>query len=138
MRRLPFILLILLFQGCRTNQQKAAQESEIDASGRENPGFEFSEQIHHFGTIRSGEIVAYTFVFRNPGPGDLELGKTETGCSCITVTADKKRIRQGEEGKIEVIFNSAGLYGIQYHTIRIISPEENIRKDLAVSAEVIQ
>lgn len=138
MRRLTYILLILLIQGCRTNQQKAAREPEAAVSGTENPGFEFEEQIHHFGSIRSGEIVAYTFVFRNPGPGDLELGKTETGCSCITVTAGEKKIRQGEDGKIEVIFNTAGLYGKQYHTIRIINPEGNLRKDLAVTAEVIQ
>jgi len=138
MKKLTFILLILLYQGCRTDQQKTARKPETVVSGRENPGFKFPEETHHFGSIRSGEIVAYTFLYRNPGPGDLELGKTETGCSCITVTADKKKLRQGEEGKIEVILNTAGLYGKQYHTIRIFSSEGDIRKDIAVSAEVIQ
>jgi hypothetical protein len=137
MTRLTWILLLLLFQGCRTDRGKAVRNAEAVHSGTESSRIEFAEQIHHFGTIHAGEIVAYTFVFRNPGPGIMELGETESGCSCLTVMPGKKPVPQGEEGRIEVIFNTAGLSGKQYHTFRIRNSAGTIRKDLAISAEII-
>jgi hypothetical protein len=97
---------------------------------------ELVEKTFDFGNIKQGEVVGHTFRVKNAGEKDLFLQEIESGCGCTTARYTRKPIRPGEEGTIEVRFDSGGRFGKQYKTVRVTS---NIREgsfELVVKANV--
>jgi hypothetical protein len=137
MKYFHFLILALLAGSCLPR----SKDSQNTISGRKNesslPAFENKEEIHNFGKLVAGEMAVYTFSFRNAGAGNLDIVKTETGCSCLTVEPGEKLIKPGETGTIKVIFNTSGLYGRQFQTCRIFSSCEGITMDIGVTADVV-
>ena len=131
------ILFFLLFSGCHYNRQKESRETEKAFPVEGEAVIEFSEQIHNFGTRESGEILSCSFLFQNRSSGDFVLGKTESGCDCLEINTVTKTVRPGEEGRIDVVFRTSGLYGRQIQAFRVSNDSGTIRKDLAVTAEII-
>lgn len=82
---------------------------------------EWRENSWHFGTLTQGEEVSHTFRFRNTGEHSLVIKGVETGCGCTVANYEKAPVKPDKEGKIEIIFNSAGRMGKQYKEIRIFA-----------------
>ena len=128
-----FLLLVLL-QSCNTGKTKPGTTEKSDETGVAK--FVFSEEIHNFGSLKAGELVAFTFVFKNEGTKTLEITGIDSGCGCTEVNIPSKTIQPGQEGSIEVIFNSAGEVGRQLKTITIFSNAETPQKQLFIKANV--
>ncbi|MDZ7777935.1 MAG: DUF1573 domain-containing protein [Bacteroidales bacterium] len=90
------------------------------------PVIAFDEQEYDFGTIQMGEKINHTFTFTNRGGRDLIIRNTKAGCGCTASEPDKKVLAPGEQGTIDVKFNSFGKKGKQYQRITIIAndPEQ--------------
>ena len=98
--------------------------------------FVFSEEIHNFGSLKAGEVVSFTFVFKNEGTKTLTITDVDSGCGCTEVKIPNKTIEPGTEGQIEVIYNSAGEVGKQLKTITLFSNAEQAQKQLFIKANV--
>jgi hypothetical protein len=124
----------LILGSCHSGTQKATPITKSDESGVAK--FVFSEEIHNFGSLNAGEIVTYTFIFKNEGTKTLTISGVDSGCGCTEVKIANKSIAPGAEGQIEVIYNSAGEVGRQLKTITILSNAEKPEKQLFIKANV--
>lgn len=127
-------LLLILFQACNSGTPKQGTTEKSVETGVAK--FVFSEEIHNFGSLKAGELVAFTFVFKNEGTKTLEITGIDSGCGCTEVNMPSKTIQPGQEGSIEVIYNSAGEVGRQLKTITIFSNAETPQKQLFIKANV--
>jgi len=130
-------MVFLVLAACTGQQNKNNKASHMVLSENKYPEFEFTEEIHNFGTRKSGEILDYTFVYRNSGEGVLEIKKIESGCGCLRIEPGSKILQPGETGKIRVVFDTSGLWGDQFQSFRVLSNRDGIKMDLAVAAKVV-
>jgi hypothetical protein len=128
------IVFVLVLAACNSGAKKAQPAQTDNETGVAK--FVFSEELHNFGSLTAGEIVAYTFTFRNEGTKSLTIKEVKTSCGCTEVKVPNKSIGPGEEGYLEVIYNSAGETGKQLHTITIFSDAEQPEKQLFIRATV--
>ena len=128
-----FVLLILI-SSCNSGTKKTVPIGKSDESGVAK--FVFSEEIHNFGSLKAGEVVSFTFIFRNEGTKTLLITDIDSGCGCTEVIIPNKSIGPGLEGRIEVIYNSAGEVGKQLKTITITSNAEKAKQQLFIRANV--
>ncbi len=127
-------LLLALFQACNSGTPKSGTTEKSVESGVAK--FVFSEEIHNFGSLKAGELVSFTFIFRNEGTKTLEITGVDSGCGCTEVKILNKSIAPGQEGQIEVIYNSAGEVGRQLKTITLFSNAEPPQKQIFIKANV--
>jgi len=80
---------------------------------------EFNEMEHNFGTLTEGEVVSYTFEFKNTGTASLVIKSASASCGCTVPKYDKEPIPPGDSGSLEVVFNSRGKLGQQHKTVGI-------------------
>jgi len=126
------VFILFLFGSCNSETKKTAPTNKSDESGVAK--FVFSEEIHNFGSLNAGEVVSFTFVFRNEGTKTLTITGFDSGCACTEVNIPDKIIFPGQEGQIEVIYNSAGEVGKQFKTITVFSNAKT--KQLIIKANV--
>lgn len=127
-------LFLVLFQACNSGTPKSETTEKSAETGIAK--FVFSEEIHNFGSLKAGELVSFTFIFRNEGSKTLEITGVDSGCGCTEVKIPNKSIAPGQEGQIEVIYNSAGEVGRQLKTITLFSNAETPQKQLFIKANV--
>ena len=122
MRPIYILTLSILCVALSACREKKSASTAADTQ------IEWRHTFWNFGEITKGEEVAHSFYFKNIGKEQLFIKKIETGCGCTTVKYDQKPISPGKEGKLEILFNSAGRYGKQYKEIRIFAnvPEQQI------------
>ena len=85
---LTFGLSGLLLGSCHSGSQKTTPTIKSDESGIAK--FVFSEEIHNFGSLNAGEVVSFTFIFRNEGTKSLNITGVDSGCSCTEVKIENK------------------------------------------------
>jgi hypothetical protein len=129
-----FLLFLLIFGSCHSGTKKAEPVRQSDETGFAE--FAFSEEMHNFGSLKAGEVVAFTFVFRNTGTKVLTIDKVDSGCGCTKVNIPEKSVEPGMEGRIEVIYDSAGEVGNQLKTITLYSNAKDPEKQLFIRAQV--
>lgn len=129
-----FILCGFVLASCNSGTKKTVPIGKSDESGVAK--FVFSEEIHNFGSLKAGEVVSFTFIFRNEGTKTLQITEVDSGCGCTEVIIPGKSIGPGQEGRIEVIYNSAGEIGKQLKTITITSNAEKAKHQLFIRANV--
>lgn len=118
-----FILTIFLFTGLISCNQKSgkatgdmvsnplsASDTSADVTA-DAPMMVFDENIHDFGTLTDGEVVTYKFRFKNTGKTGLIITYANSTCGCTVPSYPKDPIAPGEEGAIDVQFNSSGKVG---------------------------
>lgn len=135
MNKIALIFLIFVTLSCAEKKSIDKKESNKEINKTGLPEILFDSEMHDFGRIKSGEILAYSYVFKNAGKSDLIIDKAEADCSCIQVTIPKKNIPPGKKGIIEVVFNSGGMIGKQLKTVEIQSNSKE-PKHLIIFAEV--
>lgn len=123
-----------LIVSCNRGAQKPVAIEQTSAEGVAK--FVFSEEIHNFGTLKAGEVVAYTFTFKNEGNKPLIINSADAGCNCTEVKLPQQPVEPGQEGNIEVIYNSSGEVGRQLKTIILFSNAEPAQVKLYIRADV--
>ena len=124
MKSLSYFFLLAMFLlgvaacGQRTNSKENIHiiASEIDTIPQKTT-IRFIATEHDFGQVREGEKVVQVFEVLNTGDVDLLLQSVKPSCGCTTPKYDKKPIRPGQKGSIEVVFNTKGRTGIQRKTL---------------------
>jgi hypothetical protein len=83
------------------------------------PTFSFEKTEHDFGTIKEGEVVSYTFKFKNTGEAPLIISKVQPSCGCTAPDWSKEPIPVGGEGFVKVEFDSNGKPNIQNKSVTV-------------------
>jgi len=137
--RLNFTIIFLVMIGVSLFSCNSGTKKTLPSPNQNETGvakFVFSEEIHNFGALKAGEVVAFTFSFRNEGTKSLIISDVDSGCGCTQVNIPNKTIAPGMNGQIEVIYNSAGEIGKQFKTITITSNTEPVKKQIFIRADV--
>lgn len=101
------------------------------------PKIYFSETNHDFGTVNEGQVVSYTFKFKNTGKSNLEIKNVNTSCGCTAAVISDKSIEPGKEGTLKVALDTKNRMGKMSRNVSIQSndPEEPT-KVLVIYADV--
>ncbi len=133
-----YIILLIFsvgFLSCSlsSNQKNDGNKQELTDGF---PEITFDTLFYDFGNLTEGEKVAFTFKFKNTGTADLLILDVYSSCGCTIPNFDKKPVIPGDEGKIEVIFDSANRSGLQNKTITIKTNTQQSEKSLWIKANV--
>ena len=94
---------------------------------------------HNYGQVPSGTKVTHQFRFKNTGSQPLTLTRVKASCGCTTPSYSKEPVAPGEEGFIDVAFNTTGKSGRQTKTVTVTGNfEGSITKVLKITGEVLK
>ena len=83
------------------------------------PAFEFSTTDHDFGTITEGDVVEYSYAFKNTGTVPLIIQNAQGSCGCTVPEWTKEPIPAGGTGFVKAKFDSSGKPNIQNKTVTV-------------------
>ena len=152
MKKIAFVLVGALALSSCGGEQNTEKEATIDTDvvanpatadneagaeeGVDVPEFTFESEVHDFGTIVQGEKVAYAFKFKNTGKADLIITSAKGSCGCTVPEWPQDPVAPGEEGVIDVVFNSDGKSGQQNKKVTIVANTVPNTKVLAINGTV--
>lgn len=137
--------LVLVFTACNETKKDNGEldtnlvknGSSASATNKEDlPLIQFDEETHNFGKIREGEKVSYSFKFKNVGKSDLIITDAKGSCGCTVPNYPTKPIKPGEDGVVDVTFDSAGKSGKQNKTVTLLTNGEPSTKILTIMGEI--
>ena len=82
---------------------------------------EIIDSVYDFGTINEGDIIEFSFRFKNTGNKPLEIADAKASCGCTVPEKPTAPIKPGEMGFIKVKFNSDRKPGEAYKSITVTS-----------------
>ena len=146
---LILIALILGFAfqvGCQKNSQtsgsgteeKKSENAEVKQDSLPLTSIQFETPEHDFGKIKEGEKVSHTFKFKNTGTNPLVLSSVKPSCGCTVPNWSKDPIAPGQDGVIEVTFDSEGRQGTQHKSITVMANTDPKVTVLKFTAEVLK
>jgi hypothetical protein len=83
------------------------------------PVFQFQTMDHDFGTIKEGQVVEYTYAFKNTGEAPLIIQGAQGSCGCTVPDWTKEPIPAGGTGYVKAKFDSNGKQNIQNKTVTV-------------------
>ena len=83
------------------------------------PALEFQTTDHDFGTINEGDVVEYTYTFKNSGAAPLIIQGAQGSCGCTVPDWTKEPIPVGGSGYVKAKFDSNGKTNIQNKTVTV-------------------
>ena len=129
------LLLAALFSlGLFTAQAQTTPAATPNPNGAQ---VTFEETSHDFGDIVQGQVVTYTFHFKNTGKEPLILSNVMTTCGCTASTWPKEPIAPGKKSEIVATFNSAGKSGKQNKVITVLSNAVNNSAQVSIISNVV-
>jgi Tfp pilus assembly protein PilX len=140
MRKILIITLVLLAvaaSNCGNGSRKNSGNSSLKTTMTGTVEIAFREYEHNFGKVAEGEKVGYTFTFDNRGTANLIIASVTTSCGCTVPKYNAKPIPPGNNGNIEVVFDTSGRNGMQTKTITVKSNASIPVVLLKITAEVV-
>ncbi|MDB2384927.1 DUF1573 domain-containing protein [Polaribacter sp.] len=97
--------------------------------------FKFEEETIDYGKITKGANGKKTFVFTNIGDAPLVIEKVQSSCGCTVPKKPEKPVMPGENGEIEVSYDTNRLGGFS-KVLTIYSNAKSTRKLLKIKGYV--
>ncbi len=119
------------------NNPASAENTGKNVHDSNLPVMTFEETVHDFGRMIQGEKAHYNFNFKNTGKSDLLISHVSTSCGCTVGKYPHKAVKPGEEGTIEVTFNSTHKRGFQNKSITLLANTQPNRTVLRIKANVV-
>ncbi len=99
---------------------------------------EWAQEVYNFEEVAMGTKVTHQFRFKNTGSKPLVLTRVKASCGCTTPSYSKEPVAPGEEGYIDVAFDTKGKKGRQVKTVTVTANlEGNTNKVLRIQGEVV-
>jgi len=115
------ILSVLLFSCNETAASKI--KTDVKSSPQAQPSYAeitFDKIFHDFGYVNEGVIAKTIFSFTNTGENDLYIVDAVGSCGCTVPKYPKNiPIKPGENGEIEVNFDTNGRPNLQQKMIKV-------------------
>ncbi len=133
----------ILVISCQSKKGDGFEEkisTDVVESGQKNDGsgpeITFEKTAHDFGVIKEGAVVNFSFKFKNTGKSDLIVGDARGSCGCTVPKFPTHPIEPGDEGQIDVTFNSDGKHGKQHKNVTLVTNATPSTRVLEVIGEV--
>lgn len=96
----------------------------------------FDEPVHHFGSVKEGDIVRVSFKFTNTGKVPLLIADARATCGCTVPEWPKNTIEPGESDEILVEFDTQGKKYDQNRPVSIIANTLPRQTDIFITGHV--
>jgi hypothetical protein len=96
----------------------------------------FTDTTHNFGKITQGDKVSYTFKFKNTGSVGLVISSAVGSCGCTVPSYPKKSVAPGEDGQIDVTFDSSGKQGKVEKMVSLVTNCQPNTRILTIVADI--
>jgi hypothetical protein len=132
------IIVLSLFFACNNSSKEESRGKSIPKNlEKKYPELKFGEDFFDLGSIKGGEVVSHTFHFQNTGNDVLIIKDIIPDCGCTQPKIDKKELSPGEEGTIEIIFDSKGWHGSQFKSVTLRTNAPIREKSITIKANII-
>lgn len=128
------VFVISMFTSCG-NKSNSSYEQAADSTHFAE--LTYIEDFFDAGTVRSGEQVKHSFLFKNTGNIPLVVKDIIPSCGCTRVDVSQKTLKPGEEAKLEVLFDSKGWFGSQYKAVTLRTNGVIREKSVTLKVNVI-
>jgi hypothetical protein len=136
---LVFATMILISCGSKSNNKDKSSDPKVTSTdSNAKPVLSFEKDFHDFGKLNSGELVSYSFKFKNTGKSILLISNVGTSCGCTVTAYPKRPINPGEESTIDVKFDSTGKHGRQTKSITIFANTEPAESTIRIQAFLVE
>ena len=142
-----FCAFCFLLLGCGNSNNSGVSVSDIknpatadgiDKQQQANmPEIQFENPVYDFGKVIQGEILSYTFHFKNVGKSSLLISGIEASCGCTTSVPPRAPIQPGEKGEIKITFDSKHKIGEISSYLIVTANTYPAQTVLTVNANVI-
>ena len=142
------VIIISIFfaiSGCNQGDENLSTDviensasADENSSKEEQPRIVFEKTEHDFGKVIDGEIVSYSFQFTNKGDADLVITSVDPDCGCTVADYPEEPIEPGEEGYIDVQFDSKHRQGFNHKKATVLSNAVPNKVVLELKAKVNQ
>ena len=105
--------------GIATANPVAEPVDNTPADPSQSPVMVFDNTEYDFGTVLEGDVVQYTFKFKNVGAMPLIISQATATCGCTVPEWPKDPIPAGKEGVISVKFNTTNRTNMQTKYVNI-------------------
>jgi len=129
MKRIVFIIAILLIARVAFSQENAGKKEKKDKAQTENvekrSSIVFDKLVHDFGTMEKGGDASCVFTFKNITKKPVTLTNVKTSCGCTAADWPKEPVAKKKKASIKVKYDSNRV-GKFTKTIKVyIDGEEN-------------
>jgi hypothetical protein len=93
--------------------------------------------VFDFGKVAEGEIVEFSYRFKNTGSQPLVISNASASCGCTVPEKPEAPVKSGETGFIKVKFNSEGRVGVAHKTVTVQSNATPAFPELLLKGEVM-
>jgi hypothetical protein len=144
MKRLFYFVIILLMItviSCSNRGKSGGNANSLEVSETDSTmamtTVKFNVLEKDMGQVNEGEKVALSYELLNTGKNELLILNVKASCGCTTPEYDKKPVRPGKKGVINVEFNTKGRTGIQHKTVMVTTNTEPPNTTLSFTCEVL-
>lgn len=134
---LSVLLAGIVLSSCQSDKVKSENVSSEMVDPKNPPVMTFEESTYDFGTISQGERVKHTYFFKNTGKSPLIIHSAQGSCGCTIPEWPKEPVQPGEEGKIEVSFNSEYKSGHQEKMVTILANTKPTKTFIKITGDVV-
>ncbi|RYF89413.1 MAG: DUF1573 domain-containing protein [Chitinophagaceae bacterium] len=95
------------------------------------------DSVFDFGKVVDGEIVEFSYRFKNTGTQPLIISNATASCGCTVPEKPEAPVKPGETSFIKVKFNSEGRVGMAHKTVTVTSNASPVFPELLLKGEVL-
>jgi hypothetical protein len=124
-------------------KDKIADNSTLAAGNKSAPDstapttVQIIDSVFDFGKVAEGEIVEFSYRFKNTGSQPLVISNASASCGCTVPEKPEAPVKSGETGFIKVKFNSEGRVGVAHKTVTVQSNATPAFPELLLKGEVM-
>ena len=115
-------ILTFLISGCDVrNKDRKSIATNIKEDSLHSTSVMIIDSAFDFGNKTEGEMVEYSYRFKNSGDYPLVVTNVSASCGCTVPEKPEEPVQPGETGYIKVKFNSMGRVGEVHKTVTVQS-----------------
>lgn len=134
---MSFLLAFVLFSCNVRTKDKLADSSVEKIASTDVTTVQIIDSTYDFGEIAEGEIVEFSFRFKNTGTSPLVVTHVAASCGCTVPEKPEQPIRPGETGFIKAKFDSQKRPGEAMKTITVTSNSKPSFPELVLKGKVL-
>lgn len=115
----------------------ASLQAQNSETAKKTASIDFESEIVDYGTIEKGSDGMRVFTFTNTGNAPLIISDVKASCGCTVPTYSKEAILPGEDGEIEVKYDTKRV-GAFTKTITVSSNANLTRKTLKIKGNIVE
>ena len=115
----------------------ASMQAQNSETAKKTASIDFESEIVDYGTIEKGSDGMRVFTFTNTGNAPLIISDVKASCGCTVPTYSKEAILPGEDGEIEVKYDTKRV-GAFTKTITVSSNANLTRKTLKIKGNIVE